>query len=519
MNATGKPGGIIRFGVFEIDLDSGELRKNGVRIRVRDLPLRALRLCLSRPQEILSRDELRHALWGDSVFVDFDRGINTAINRLRETLGDTASNPQFIETVSRAGYRWIAPIQHVPRTADAISSALHHPARRSGDVMAGAPAVGSPGRRQYVLFAVVLAITAMGLALAVVSRRVAPKAESNHAATAPAAASGQIRTPAQGTRDPEAERLYLEGRFNWGKRTPESLSRAVDLFTQAIVHDPNYAAAYAGLADCYNLLPEFGAISPKEAYPRAFTAAKRSVELDDSSAPAHLSFAFATFYGNFDATAADREFRRAIELDPKFARAHHWYATFLCALGHYPEALEQIEVAQQLDPESMAILADKGFVLLYADKKDEGIDVLKQVERAEPGFAAPYRYMETACLMNENYPGYIAARSEVARLTNDRQELEIVKAAKTGYRSGQQQGMWKAILRKQQEFFRAGTIPAFDLAATYSLLGMKPEALHYLEVAFENREPQIVSVYDVTRFASIRQESAFQNLLAELRLE
>jgi Tfp pilus assembly protein PilF len=291
------------------------------------------------------------------------------------------------------------------------------------------------------------------------------------------------------------------------------------LFTQAIVHDPNYAAAYAGLADCYNLLPEFGAISPKEAYPRAFTAAKRSVELDDSSAPAHLSFAFATFYGNFDATAADREFRRAIELDPKFARAHHWYATFLCALGHYPEALEQIEVAQQLDPESMAILADKGFVLLYADKKDEGIDVLKQVERAEPGFAAPYRYMETACLMNENYPGYIAARSEVARLTNDRQELEIVKAAKTGYRSGQQQGMWKAILRKQQEFFRAGTIPAFDLAATYSLLGMKPEALHYLEVAFENREPQIVSVYDVTRFASIRQESAFQNLLAELRLE
>src|SRR5664279_3091881 len=138
MNATGKPGGIIRFGVFEIDLDSGELRKNGVRIRVQDLPLRALRLCLSRPQEILSREELRHALWGDSVFVDFDRGINTAINRLRETLGDTASNPQFIETVSRAGYRWIAPIQHVPRTADAISSALHHPARRSGDVMAGA---------------------------------------------------------------------------------------------------------------------------------------------------------------------------------------------------------------------------------------------------------------------------------------------------------------------------------------------------------------------------------------------
>lgn len=519
MNAAEEPVGIFRFGVFEIDLGSGELRKNGVRIRVQDLPLRALRLFLSRPQEILSRDDLRHALWGATVFVDFDRGINTAINRLRDTLGDTAGNPQFIETVSRSGYRWIAPIQHVPRPADTISSALHHPARRSGDVIAGATEVETPTRGRFALFALVFAVSAMGLALLVASWHRVPKAASIHAAIGRVSSSGQITAPGQGTHDPEAERLYLEGRFNWDKRTPESLNRAVDLFTQAIIHDPNYAAAYAGLADCYNLLPEFGAISPKEAYPRAFAAAKRAVELDDSSAPAHLSLAFATFYGNFDAAAADREFRRAIELDPRFARAHHWYATFLCALGHYPQASEQIEVAQQLDPASMAILADKGFILLYVGQKDEGIEVLKQVQRAEPGFAASYRYMETACLMNEDYPGYIAARSEVARLTNDRQEIEIVKAAKTGYRSGQQPGMWKAILRKQQELFTAGALPAFDLAATYSRLGMKPEALHYLEVSFEDREPQIVSVFDVTRFASIRQESAFQNLLAEFKLK
>ena len=519
MNRTHEPDGISRFGVFEIDLRSGELRKHGMRVRVQDLPLRALRLFLSRPQEVLSREELRQTLWGDAVFVDFDRGINTAMNRLRETLGDTANNPQFIETVSRSGYRWIAPIQHVPRAAQSVGRAHDPLALPSAGVVADPIPAETPTRRSHVLLALILAVGAVGLGLAVVASRGTSKALSLQHAATPTSTSSQITTPAQSKPDPEAKRLYLEGRFNWDKRTPESLNRAVDLFTQAIVHDPNYAAAYAGLADCYNLLREYGTMPPKEAYPRALAAARRAVELDDSSASAHLSLAFATFYGSFDASSAEREFRRAIELDPRFARSHHWYATFLCALGRYPQALQEIEVAQQLDPASMAILADEGFILLYAGEKKQGTELLKQLERTEPGFTAPYRYMETACLMNEDYPGYIAARSEVARLTNDQQELELVKAAKTGYRSGQQQGMWKAILQKQQEFYGEGTLPAFDLAATYSLLGMKPEALHYLAVAFQNREPEIVAVHDVTLFAGIRQESAFQELLAELKLQ
>ena len=104
---------MVRFGVFEAELCSGELRKNGIKVKVQDLPFRALKLFLARPNEVLSRDQFRQALWPDGVFVDFDHGISSAINRLRDALGDSAANPVFIETVGRRGYRWIAPV-HVP---------------------------------------------------------------------------------------------------------------------------------------------------------------------------------------------------------------------------------------------------------------------------------------------------------------------------------------------------------------------------------------------------------------------
>src|SRR5450755_4892920 len=113
MQPARQPRAVIRFGVFEADVDSVELRKNGVKVKIQDLPFRALRLLLSRPHEVLSRDQFRQALWAEGVFVDFDHGISSAINRLRDALGDSADNPVFIETVERRGYRWIAPT-HVP---------------------------------------------------------------------------------------------------------------------------------------------------------------------------------------------------------------------------------------------------------------------------------------------------------------------------------------------------------------------------------------------------------------------
>ena len=134
-----------------------------------------------------------------------------------------------------------------------------------------------------------------------------------------------------------------------------------------------------------------------------------------ASAEAHTSLAFATFYGSFDAAGAEREFQRALALNPNDARAHHWYATFLYAEGRYPEALSQIELAQQLDPASTAILADKGLIVLYAGPREEGVALLKQLEKTEPAFPSTYRYLQDAAIMNKDYSAYLEAHGKERR--------------------------------------------------------------------------------------------------------
>ncbi len=318
--------------------------------------------------------------------------------------------------------------------------------------------------------------------------------------------------------NPEARDFYLKGRYEWDKRTPESLNKAVDYFTQAIVRDPNYAQAYVGLADCYNLLREYSAMSPEEAFPRALAAAKKAVELDDSSAEAHTSLAFATFYGNFDAAGAEREFRRALALNSNDARAHHWYATFLFAEGHYPEALNQIELAQQLDPASNAILADKGLILLHAGRREQGVALLKQLESSEPTFLSTYRYLQDAALMNQDYPTFLEEAGKAARLRHDQRALAIVKAGEKGFARGQRQGMFESMLEEQKKLYAEGRLPAYDLAQTYAFLGNKPEALAYLHLAYDHHELGLTSIRNNLAFADLHGEPAFRKLVTQVGL-
>jgi Tfp pilus assembly protein PilF len=317
---------------------------------------------------------------------------------------------------------------------------------------------------------------------------------------------------------PEAREFYLKGRYEWDKRTPDSLNKAVDYFTQAIVHDPNYGQAYVGLADCYNLLREYSAMPPEEAYPRALAAAKKAVELDGSSAEAHTSLAFATFYGSFDAPGAEREFRRALALNPNDARAHHWYATFLYAEGRYLEALSQIEIAQQLDPASTAVLADKGLILLYAGPREQGIASLKQLESTDPAFPSTYRYLQAAALMNKDYPAYLEQAGKAARLLHDESDLAIVKAGEKGFARGQRQGMFESMLEEQKKLYARGHLPAYDLAATYGLLGNKPEALEYLQTAYQRHEARLISIRNNPAFEGLQRDPAFRNLVVQVGL-
>jgi tetratricopeptide (TPR) repeat protein len=338
------------------------------------------------------------------------------------------------------------------------------------------------------------------------------------AESAVARAASSPAAPVSPTVRAEAEDLYLKGRYYWNKRTPADLNKAVDYFTQAIVRDPNYAKAYVGLSDCYNLLREYTVMPPDEAYPRAMAAAKKAIELDPSSAEAHNSLAFDSFYWMWDAVTAEREFRRALALDPNYVLAHHWYATFLHALGRSDEALREINRAQELDPSSTTVLADKGVLLYAAGQKQEAITLLRQIEDTEPSFLSPHRYLATIYMDNGDYVGYLAEAKKAALLTQDRSAFAIVHAGEKGLAAGGAHGMFESILQVQQSMYRDGSVTAYSVASTYARLGSKPEALRYLEISRDRHETMLMNLRSDLSMKSLYGDPSFRDLLAQIGL-
>jgi tetratricopeptide (TPR) repeat protein len=317
----------------------------------------------------------------------------------------------------------------------------------------------------------------------------------------------------------EAQDLYLRGRYHFEKRTPEDLNQAVDFFTQAIVHDPAYPAPYVGLADSYNLLREYSAMSPEEAYPRARSAAERAVELDPNSAEAHNSLAFAIFWGSFDAVTAEREFKRAIEMDPRLPRAHHWYATFLAQLGRYQEAIAEIELARQLDPSSTPILADKALILAVAGRKEEARALLTQLEVSQPEFVHCHNYLADFVYFPEgNYAAYFTEKKIVARLRHDSSAEQAIEQEQSGYDRAGLQGLLEARLATAQQLFEQSSGSAFDLAKAQAALGHNDEALRYLEIAFQRHDLALVSLPLEVSFQSLHQNAEFRQLVARTGL-
>jgi DNA-binding winged helix-turn-helix (wHTH) protein/tetratricopeptide (TPR) repeat protein len=502
---------VVRFGVFEADLRSGEVHKCGVKIKIQELPFQALKLLLSRPNEVLSREDLRQALWPDDVYVDFDRGVISAINRLRDSLGDSAENPVFIETVGRRGYRWIAPIYvSEPQPEPAVN-----PVPEPEEVAA---AVSTPARHWKYLF--ILPVLALLFAVWIFWVRHDSSSRSAKAGTLGYASrsSGSSFASPHAPANREAEEFYLKGRYYWEKRTPESLNKAVDSFTQAIVHDPSYAPAYVGLADCYNLLREYTVMPASEAYPRALAAAKKAAELDPQSSEAHTSLAFVSFYGMWDATTADREFRRAIELNPNNAVAHHWYATYLGCLRRNPESLAEIERAQALDPASKSVLADKGFILFGAGRREEAIALLKQMEENEPDFISPHRYLKEIYLLTADYPHYLAEAKKEAALMHDSSVLAIAEAAEKGFATGGGNGLLETLRQQEKKLYDRGLFSPYRLAETFSLLGNKQEALRYLKIACDRHDQEVIGMASDSAFDNLHSELAFQKMLADVGL-
>ncbi|HTS49747.1 MAG TPA: hypothetical protein VMH05_17475 [Bryobacteraceae bacterium] len=314
----------------------------------------------------------------------------------------------------------------------------------------------------------------------------------------------------------EAQQLYLKGRFYWDKRTPESLNLAVDYFTQAIARDPNYAAAYVGLADTYNLLSEYTVMPYREAFSRALAAARKAVQLDDSLAEAHCSLAYASFWGAWDAVTAEREFKRALGLKPDAAVAHHWFATFLSVQGRPAEALAEINRAQQLDPSSISILADKAEIMGASGRNAEAIALASQIAGSDPSFLSAHKYLAHLYLWEGDYTDYLREARTGALLEHDSQVLEEVAAGEQAFQAGGAHRMLEAMLAIQQKFAAQGQASNYELAGTCALLGEKAKALDYLQAAVEKRETSILGLRIDPAFKPLRGEARFQQIVSQI---
>jgi tetratricopeptide (TPR) repeat protein len=307
----------------------------------------------------------------------------------------------------------------------------------------------------------------------------------------------------------QAENLYLQGKFFWQQRTPESLTKAVDLFTQAIVHDPNYAPAYAGLAECYELLREFSNMPDDQAFPRALSAAQQAVKLNPNLAQGHAALAFAQFWWSWDTQGALREFARALELDPNAAQTHHWYATSLITLGRGKEALEQIDRAQQLDPGSRAIMADKGFILMLTGRTEEARTLLLQLEQSDPQFVSPHQYL--AHLAQQQGDGDEFARETrlVAALLHDPARAQIADIAQAAYRAGGRTAMDKALNDHVRDAYRKGNAEPGDMARVLAQDGDRDGAFRLLDEAYARRDPNLRSLLTDPVWTSYRGDPRF----------
>ena len=495
---------LIRFGMFEADVRAGELRRNGAKVRLQDLPFRALTLLLSRPGVVITREEFRQSLWPADVFVDFEQSISSAMMRLRDALDDSADNPIFIETVERRGYRWIAPI-HPTGVVEPKSLDKETPQEKPREVI---PVVPPQPPKSWLLLVTPLLIL-LALWLLWPGNHIFKTRSTSAAASGPAQHHSASR---------EADDYYLKGRFYWNKRTPESLNQAVDAFHQAIARDPNYADAYVGLADCYNLLREFSILPANEAYFKAFAAAKKAVELDPQSSEAHTSLAFVTFWGMWDIPAAEAEFRRAIDIAPNNVKAHHWFATFLQATARRDEALAEIEVARKLDPHSSAIIADQGEILRVSGHRDQAQQLLKQLEAAEPDFVLPHRYLRFLYFDQLDYPDYLAEFKKEAILTHNAAKLSEAEAAAKGFAEGGAHGMLAAQLAEQKKLYKQGQGSPYFVAQTEARLGNSDEMLKYLTLCVQSHNEYALDLGTDESFTGFYSDPAFQRLVAEIGL-
>ncbi len=313
--------------------------------------------------------------------------------------------------------------------------------------------------------------------------------------------------------DPEAYQAYLKGRYYWNNRTSASLEKSLALFDQAVARDPRNPLPYAGQADAYNIIGNYGFLPPVQAFPKAEEAARKALELDDSLAEAHASRGFAIYHYDWDWSGAEREFRRAIELSPSYATAHQWYAEFLAASSRFDEALSQIRYAQALDPLSLPISSNVGRLLYFARRYDQAIGELQNSIELHPSHAYSHLYLGMAYEEQHMYP---QARSEFKRAADLLSAKYPVGVAHVDALMGRRQDA-RSILQHLEGPPDEGADP-FSLAGIYAALGDRPKAFSLLQRAYAEHSALLCFIGVSPWMDPLRADPQFSRLLSRMGL-
>ncbi|HEX3420711.1 MAG TPA: adenylate/guanylate cyclase domain-containing protein [Candidatus Udaeobacter sp.] len=320
---------------------------------------------------------------------------------------------------------------------------------------------------------------------------------------------------ARPTDNTEAHQLYLKGRFFWNKRTGNDLKKSLDYFQQAIAADPNYALAYAGVADAYVFLPGYTAGAPGDCYPKAMAAAKKALELDDTLAEAHTTLALAIWYYEFDFVQANKEFERAIELNPNYATGHQQYGNnTLSALGRFDDSIAEGKRAVELDPLSLVINTDLGVNYLFARRYDEAITQLRKTLEIDPGYYYAYVNLGQAFAAKRDFDQAIQQYQKARALNDDPFVLGLLGHAYA--RSGNKTETLK-ILDQLKQLTKQRYVSAYSFVIVYVGLDDKAEALYWLERCYQDHAGSEIAWIRVDPLVDpLRSDPRFEAIAAKI---
>jgi TolB-like protein len=322
----------------------------------------------------------------------------------------------------------------------------------------------------------------------------------------------------QGTQDAAAYSLYLKGRYAWNNRTHGELEKAISYFNQAIAKDPGYALAYSGLADAYAVLPNFGG-NQNEDFPKANAEARKALELDPTLAHPHAVLGSNEMQHDWDFAGGEAEFKKSFELDPNDATAHQWYGDEIGQIGgREQEAFAEIDLAHELDPLSPTITRVVGGVRGSARKFDEEIAICGKLANDNPTFAIAHDCLARGYWGKHMYPQVIEEWKTFGRLSGYQVDADFAAAADQGFRASG----WKGALTKAIEFRQAqrktGYFSAFDIAALYADLGDKEQAFHWLDIAYQEHDWELIILNTTFAFDPLRSDPRFAEMARKVGL-